>query len=50
MEMEIETKPTECEVCDNETRHYVRVKFGFGKGDLKVCSRCVREMHELMND
>ena len=35
MEMEIETKPTKCEVCDNETRHYVRVKFGFGKGDLK---------------
>lgn len=50
MEMEIETKPTKCEVCDNETRYYVRVKFGFGKGDLKVCSRCVREMQELMND
>jgi hypothetical protein len=34
--MEIETKPTECEVCDNETRLYVPVKFGFGKGDHSV--------------
>ena len=48
--MEIETKPTECEVCDAHTSHYVRVKYGFGKGDLKVCSHCVREMYELMND
>ncbi len=48
--MEIENKSTKCEVCDVETNHYVRVKYGFGKGDLKVCSRCVREMHELMND
>ncbi len=42
--MEIETKPNECEVCDTQTSHYVKVKFRFGKGDLKVCSRCVREM------
>ena len=27
----------------------MRVKFEFGKGDLKVSSCCVREMYELKN-
>jgi hypothetical protein len=50
MKMELDTNTTKCEVCDNETSHYVYVKYGFDRGDLKVCSHCVKEMYGLMNN
>jgi hypothetical protein len=49
MKMEMDTNPTRCEVCDVSTSQYVYVKYGFDRGDLKVCSDCVRKMHDLMN-
>ena len=50
MKMEMDTNPTKCEVCDVSTSQYVYVKYGFDRGDLKVCSNCVIKMHDLMND
>ncbi len=49
MKMEMKTNPTKCEVCDVSTSQYVYVKYGFDRGDLKVCSDCVNKMHDLMN-
>ena len=49
MKMEMDTNPAKCEVCDASTSQYVYVKYGFDRGDLKVCSDCVRKMHDLMN-
>ena len=49
MNMEMDTNPTKCEVCDARTSQYVYIKYGFDRGDVKVCSDCVNKMHDLMN-
>ena len=50
MRMELHTNTAKCEVCDNDTSRYVYVKYGFERGDLKVCSHCVEEMYGLMKN